>query len=114
VGTGTATYTITVEGITTAAITFTHSDSAATTFGLINTALNSAFGTSAIVASGASLVALILTFSGTGYSGRPVGAVTVNVLTGGAAVVTINASGTIGTPSTCAVTTAGGNSRCRR
>ena len=41
-------------------------------YGNINTALNAAFGTSAIVASGASLAALILTFSGTGYAGRPI------------------------------------------
>ena len=63
VGAGTATYNITVEGITTGAISFTHSDSAATTVTAINAALDAAFGTAAIVSSGASLAAIILTFS---------------------------------------------------
>lgn len=102
--TGSGTFTITVEGITTAAITY--SSTAATLVTNINNALNSAFGTSAIVASGASLAAMILTFSGTGYSGRPVGTVQATVLTGSTGY-TINGSGTVGTPSTCAVTTAG-------
>ncbi len=68
--TGSGTFTLTIEGITTGAITY--SSTAATLYANINTALNAAFGTSAIVASGASLAAIILTFSGTGYSGRPI------------------------------------------
>lgn len=69
--TGSGTFTLTIEGITTGAITY--SATAATLVTNINTALNSTFGTSAIVASGASLSAQILTFSGTGYAGRPIG-----------------------------------------
>ena len=68
--TGSGTFTLTIEGITTGAITY--SATAATLVANINTALNAAFGTSAIVASGASLAALILTFSGMGYAGRPI------------------------------------------
>ncbi len=68
--TGSGTFTLTIEGITTGAITY--SATAATLVANINTALNAAFGTSAIVASGATLAALILTFSGTGYAGRPI------------------------------------------
>ena len=102
--TGSGTFTITVEGITTGAITY--SSTAATLYANINTALNATFGTSAIVASGASLAAIILTFSGTGYAGRPVGTVQATVLTGSTGY-TINGSGTVGTPSTSAVTTAG-------
>lgn len=104
--TGVGTYTITVEGITTAAITY--SATAATNVTNINNALNAALGTSAIVASGASLAALILTSSGTGYAGRPVGAITVTILVNaGGTTFTINGVGTVGVASTCLVTTAG-------
>lgn len=101
---GSGTFTITVEGITTGAITY--SATVATLNTNINNALNAAFGTSAIVASGASLAAVILTFSGTGYSGRPVGTVQATVLAGSTGY-TINGSGTVGTPSTSTVNTAG-------
>ena len=84
--TGTGTFTLTIEGITTGAITY--SATIATLYGNINTALNAAFGTSAIVASGASLAALILTFSGTGYAGRPIASVSFNPVT--AANFTVN------------------------
>lgn len=104
--TGVGTFTITVEGITTAAITY--SATVATLITNINAQLNATFGTSAIVASGASLAALVLTFSGTGYTNRPVGAVTVNILVNaGGTTFTINGVGTVGTPSVCPVTTAG-------
>jgi hypothetical protein len=102
--TGTGTFTITVEGITTGAITY--SATIATLYGNINTALNAAFGTSAIVASGASLAALILTFSGTGYSGRPIASVSFNPVT--AASFTINGTTLVdGTPIPVAASTAG-------
>ena len=100
---GTGSFTLTIEGITTAAITYNATP--ATVVNSINTALNAAFGTSAIVASGASLAAIILTFSGTGYAGRPiVGHVTSTItqtgtgLAGG--VYTINGSSTAGTSTT--------------
>ncbi len=102
--TGSGTFTLTIEGITTAAITY--NSTVATLITNINNALNATFGTSAIVASGASLAALILTFSGTGFSGRPVGTVQATLLTG-ATGFTMNGSGTVGTPSTSPVTTAG-------
>src|SRR5205085_6292004 len=78
--TGSGTFTLTVEGTTTAAITY--SATAATLVSNINGALNTALGTSQVVASGASLAALILTSSGSFYNGRPVGAITANILTG--------------------------------
>jgi hypothetical protein len=104
--TGVGTFNITVEGITTGAITY--SSVAATLYGNINTALNATFGTSAIVASGASLAAIILTFSGTGYAGRPVGAVTTTVLVNaGGTTFTINGVGTVGAATVAPVGTAG-------
>jgi len=102
--TGSGTFTLTIEGITTGAITY--SSTAATLYANINTALNATFGTSAIVASGASLAAIVLTFSGTGYTYRPVGTVQATIQQGSTGY-TINGSGTVGTPSTSAVGTAG-------
>jgi hypothetical protein len=67
---GSGNFTLTIEGITTGAIAY--SATIATLISNINTALNTTFGTSAIVASGASLAALIFTFSGSGYSGRDI------------------------------------------
>jgi hypothetical protein len=80
--TGSGTFTVTIEGITTGAITY--SATAATLFANINTALNATFGTSAIVASGASLAAIILTFSGTGFAARPIVGLPVVTLLAGA------------------------------
>lgn len=90
--------------ISTGAVTY--SATAATLVSRINTALDATFGTAAIVASGASLAAIILTFSGTGFTNRPVGLFTATVIAASTGY-TINGSGTVGTPSTCAVTTAG-------
>jgi len=103
--TGSGTFNITVEGITTGAITY--NSTAATLVSNINTALNAAFGTSAIVASGSTLAAIILTFSGTGYTDRPIIAPTQATILTGSTGYTINGSGTVGTPSTCTVSTAG-------
>lgn len=102
--TGSGTFTITVEGITTAAITY--SATVATLKTNINAALDAALGTSACVASGASLAAVVLTFSGTGYAGRPVGTVTSKPLAG-ATGFTINGDGTVGTSTVAPVGTAG-------
>lgn len=102
--TGSGTFIITIEGIPTGAITY--SSTAATLVTNINNALNSAFGTSAIVASGASLAAIVLTFSGTGYTHRPVGTVTTTPQTG-ATGFTINGNGTVGTATVAPVGTAG-------
>jgi hypothetical protein len=102
--TGSGTFILTIEGISTAAITY--SATAATLVTNINAALNATFGTSAVVDSGASLAANILTFSGTGYAARPIGTVTATILAGSTGY-TLNGSGTIGVPSVCPVTTAG-------
>lgn len=102
--TGSGTFKLSVEGITTAAITY--SATAATLVSNTNTQLDATFGTSAIVASGASLAAIILTFSGTGYTHRPVGLVTATLQTG-ATGFTMNGSGTVGVPSVSPVTTPG-------
>lgn len=90
--TGSGTFTLTIEGITTGAITY--SATAATLYANMNTALNATFGTSAIVASGASLAAQILTFSGTGYSGRPIGNSTNGTVSGVKVIVTLLAAST--------------------
>jgi hypothetical protein len=76
--TGSGTFTVEIEGITTGAITY--SATPATLVTHINTALNAAFGTGVIVCSGASLAALILTYTLTPYAGRPIrGLPTMNV-----------------------------------
>jgi hypothetical protein len=101
--TGSGTFNITVEGVTTGAITY--SATAATLVTNINVALQATFGPQ-FVCSGASLAAVILTAAGAAYAPRPLGLVQATVLTGSTGY-TINGSGTIGTPSTCAVTTTG-------
>ena len=101
---GSGTFLITVEGLATAAITYNATP--ATVIASINTALNAAYGTSAIVCSGTTLANIILTFSGTGYTHRPIGTVTATVLAGSTGY-TINGSGTVGTPSTAVQTTQG-------
>lgn len=100
--TGSGTFTITFNGITTAAITY--SATAATLLANINTKLNLAFGTSQIVCSGSSLAALILTCSGTSYLGQPFAALPVVTLLSGA-------TGFSATPSqtTAGVTASGGS-----
>lgn len=102
--TGSGTFILTIEGIPTAPITY--SSTAATLNTNINAALNATFGTSAIVSSGASLAAIIQTFSGTGYAARPIGTVTATILAGSTGY-TLNGSGTIGVPSVLPVTTLG-------
>lgn len=102
--TGSGNFKLTVEGITTGNIAY--SATPATIVSNSNTAMNTTFGASAIVMSGASLAALILTFSGTGYTHRPVGATTAT-LQSGATGFTMNGSGTVNVPSTCPVTTPG-------
>lgn len=98
--TGSGNFTITIEGITTGAIVY--SATVATLVSHINTALDAAFGTAAIVASGGSLAAVILTCSGNGYTGRSVGLPTATLTTGtqftaGPATVTTTGSRTTGT-----------------
>jgi hypothetical protein len=90
--TGSGTFTLTIEGITTAAITY--SSTAATLYANINTALNAVFGTSGIVASGSTLAAIILTFSGTGYSGRPIGNSSNGTVSGVKVIATLLAAAT--------------------
>lgn len=102
--TGSGNFVITVEGTTTGLIAY--SSTAATLFAHINTALNATFGTSAIVASGASLAAIILTFSGTGYTNRLVGDVFTTPVSG-ATGFTINGNGTVGVATKAPVTTPG-------
>lgn len=74
---GSGTFTLTCEGVTTGAITY--SATAATLVGNINTALNSAFGTSQIVATGTLITAISITFSGAFFTNRPVGVITAGV-----------------------------------
>lgn len=104
--TGVGGFTLTVEGVTTGTITY--SATAATLVANINTALNTAFGTGEIVASGASLAAIILTFSGPAYTNRLVGAVESTVVTNaGGTTYTINGLGTVGLPVLAPITTPG-------
>jgi hypothetical protein len=102
--TGVGTFTITIEGITTAAITY--SATIATLNTAINAQLNATFGTSAIVASGASLAACILTFSGTGYAARPINGVVIPTILVGAGTFSFTPSQT--TAGVVAVTATGG------
>jgi hypothetical protein len=90
--TGSGTFTLTIEGVTTGAITY--SSTAATLFANINTALNATFGTSAIVASGGSLAAIILTFSGTGYTNRPIANSSNGTVSGVKVIATLLAGAT--------------------
>lgn len=101
---GSGTFMLTVEGTPTGAITY--SSTLSTLITNINAGLDAALGAGSVVVSGASLATLVLTGSGTGYSGRPLGTITATILSG-SSLYTINGSGTVGTPSTCAVTTAG-------
>ena len=101
--TGSGTFNITIEGVTTGAITY--SATVATLVSSINVALQATFGPE-FVATGASLAAVIITAAGSAYAPRPLGTFTATVLTGSTGY-TINGSGTIGTPSTCAVSVAG-------
>jgi hypothetical protein len=78
--TGSGTFSLTIEGTTTAAITY--SATAATLVSNINTALTNTYGAgNGPVASGASLAAIILTYSGINFENRPVGLVVVNPIT---------------------------------
>jgi hypothetical protein len=76
-GPGVGTFTLTVAGITTGAIAY--SANVATLVANINAALNAAFGTSQIVASGTGTITL--TFSGSLFAGRRVSGHAVAALT---------------------------------
>lgn len=102
--TGSGTFTLTVEGITTAAITY--SATAATLNTNINAQLDATFGAGNIVSSGASLAAIILTGTAGTYAKRPIGLIQATILAGSTGY-TLNGSGTVGVPSTCPVTTPG-------
>lgn len=103
VSSGTGTFNLTIEGVTTGAITY--SATVGTLASNINAALQTTFGP-AFVCSGASLAALILTAAGSAYAPRPLGAITATVLAG-ASGFSINGVSTVGTPSVCAVSVAG-------
>ena len=75
--TSVGTFTLTVEGITTAAITY--NSTFATLAAAITGALNTALGGTATTSSGTLITALTIVFGGVGYSGRPVGAITANL-----------------------------------
>lgn len=99
---GVGTFTLTYMGITTGAITY--SSTVATLITNINTALNSAFGTGNLVASGASLAALIITGTAGNYQYNAFGGHFVSTITVTGGNFTINGSSTSGTSTT---TTAG-------
>lgn len=94
-GTASGTFSVTIEGITTPAITY--SVTVATTVTNVQAQLDATFGTNAIVFSGASRAAYILTFSGTGYSGRPItGHATAIILTGTGLTIAPSTTTTLG------------------
>ena len=78
--TGTGTFTLTYMGLTTGAITY--SSTAATLVGNINTALDATFGTGNLVASGATLAALIITGSAGTYQYNAFGGNFTTTITG--------------------------------
>ena len=92
------TFTLTIEGATTGAITFNATP--ATMVTNINNALNAKFGSGAIVASGASLAAIILTFTTGGFGGRPLVGHATSTITQGTGAQTVNGSTTAGTSTT--------------
>lgn len=94
--TGSGTFTLTYMGITTGAITY--SATVATLITNINTALDSAFGAGNLVASGASLAALIITGSAGNYQFNAFGGHFTSTITGTG--FTINGSATAGTSTT--------------
>lgn len=75
-GSGAGTFTLTVEGVTTPAVTY--SGTAATLVANLNAALTAVLGASQVVASGSAVTGLPLTYSGPGYARRPAPLVTVN------------------------------------
>jgi hypothetical protein len=97
---GSGTFTLAYSGITTGAITY--SATIATLVSNINTALDAAFGAGNLVASGASLAALIIIGSSGAYQYNAFGGHFVSTITGTG--FTINGSATSGTSTT---TTAG-------
>ena len=101
---GSGTFSLTVGGTTTAAITY--SSDVTTLKTNVNSALNATFGASAIVASGIALNAVVLTFSGTGFTDLAVGVVQATMIAGSTGY-TINGSSLVGVPSPCVVTTPG-------
>jgi len=97
---GSGSFTLAYMGITTGSITY--SATIATLIASINTALNAAFGTGNLVASGLSLSALIITGTAGTYQYNAFGGHFVSTITGTG--FTINGSSTSGTSTT---TTAG-------
>lgn len=98
--TGSGSFTLSYMGITTGSITY--SATIATLISNINTALNSAFGSGNLVASGASLAALVITGSAGNYQYNAFGGHFTSTISGTG--FTINGSATSGTSTT---TTAG-------
>lgn len=76
----------------------TYSATIATLLSNINTALNNAFATSAIVATGTAVTAVALTFSGTGYANLPqsIGAIDVGGLSAGNVTLAMTTPGVDG------------------
>lgn len=81
---GTSTFKLVLDGVKTAAIAW--SATTATLLSNINAALDTAFGASQIVATDSTLVAglgnLLLTFSGSEFSKKPVNLMTAEIVTG--------------------------------
>lgn len=94
--TGSGTFTLTYMGVTTGAITY--SSTVATLITNINTALDSAFGVGNLVASGASLAALVITGSSGNFQFNAFGGHFTSAITGSG--FTINGSSTGGTSTT--------------
>lgn len=95
-------FTLTYMGITTGAITY--SSTVATLITNINSALDAAFGVGNLVASGASLAALVITGSAGNYQYNAFGGHFTSTITVTGGNLTINGSSTLGTSTT---TTAG-------
>lgn len=95
------TFTLTVidlNGVAQTTAPITYSGTAATLVSNINTALNTVLGSSLVVASGSTVTAIALTFSGTGYAALPQKLVIVgsNELTAGTVSVTRTTPGVNG------------------
>ena len=104
--TGVGSFMIWVEGVPSGVITY--SSNIGTLITNINTVLDATFGAGQIVASGGSLAALVLTFSGSKYAARNILSVYTQPLVNAAGTTyTINGAGAVNSMTTAPVSTAG-------
>jgi hypothetical protein len=93
-GAGSGSFTLSVEGYTTAAITY--SATPATLVSRIQAAFDAVLGSNKVVVAGTAISAITVTFSGTEWSARPVGGITAGTTLLADVTLTINPISTCG------------------